>query len=322
MSIESRLYARGRGSVSASFADACQASQEPGNLAWISLVEPSEEDFGAIADNFGTDPRLLEDAARFPHRSNIEMHEDLLVAVLPVMRASDGEENTNSRPESRSVVSDWVLALAAGDPNMVVAFTDGDPSVLDGLRRRLEQEPHRLAEDSRAVLLQIVDEVIGDYESAVEALDGGIRDVEVAVLEGRAGNVLPQIHELTSQAVGLQQAVKPLASALERLTERGAPVAHTHLSRIRRRTLCVTEGLDSSRALLSNLLAVNLTAVGQKISAWGAILIVPTLIAGVFGMNVTQPWWTRADHGFEVMIAVMLLVSGALYLWFKRSGWL
>jgi magnesium transporter len=84
----------------------------------------------------------------------------------------------------------------------------------------------------------------------------------------------------------------------------------------------VPEKLDGARELLSSLMQVNLTVVGQKISAWGAILIAPSLIAGVFGMNFDSAWLTQADHGFEVMLAVMLLISGSLYLWFKRSGWL
>jgi magnesium transporter len=179
-----------------------------------------------------------------------------------------------------------------------------------------------IAEDARAVLFEIVSEVIGDYEDAVEEIDGRIWDAEVTVLEGRSGDVLRQIHELTSQAVGLQQVLKPLASALEQLTEDDAPVSHRQLARTRHRALQVTEKLDSARELLSSLLEVNLTVVGQKISAWAAILIVPSLIAGVFGMNFNAAWWRQAEHGFEVMIAFMLLVSGALYLWFKRSGWL
>ena len=113
-----------------------------------------------------------------------------------------------------------------------------------------------------------------------------------------------------------------MAAALEHLNENGAPVAHRNLCRTRHHVLRVMERLDGSRDLLSSLLNVNLTIVGQKISAWGAILIVPTLIAGVFGMNFTEEWWTSAEHGFEVMIAVMVLVSGFLYLWFRRSGWL
>jgi magnesium transporter len=322
MSIESTVYARGRGSASASFADAYEASQEPGNLAWIVLLEPEEEDFSVIARSFGLEPRLLEEAVRFPHRSDIEMHESRLAAVLPVLRASGEGEEARGKLGVRSVRNDWVLALAVGEPNMIVTYTDGDPSVRDKLRRRVEEKVENIAEDARAVLFEIVSEVIGDYEDAVEEIDGRIWDAEVTVLEGRSGDVLRRIHELTSQAVGLQQALKPLAPALEQLTEDDTPVAHRRLARTRHRALRVTEKLDSARELLSSHLEVNLTVVGQKISAWAAILIVPSLIAGVFGIYFNAAWWRQADHGFEVMIAFMLLVSGALYLWFKRSGWL
>jgi len=268
------------------------------------------------------DPRELEDAIRFPLRAKVENHENLLVAVLPVVHAVNVEGNTRGEGGFRRNNGDWILALAVGDPDLIVTIIDGDPSVLDRLRRGVEEKPDRIVEGSRAVLFEIVDEVVKGYEEGVEAIDKGIWDAEKAVLESRSGNVQRQIHKLTSQAVGLQQAVKPLAAALEHLDENGAPVAHRHLSRTRHRVLRVTERLDGSRDLLSSLLNVNLTIVGQKISAWGAILIVPTLIAGVFGMNFTEEWWTSAEHGFEVMIAVMVLVSGFLYLWFRRSGWL
>jgi magnesium transporter len=322
VSIDCTVYARGRGSASASFADAYRATQEPGNLAWISLVEPAEEDFGVIAPSFGLELQFLEEAVRFPHRSDIEKHENRLIAVLPILRTSAEEADIKDKSGSRSMNQDWVLALAVGDPNMIFTFTDGDPAVLDKLRRRMEVKLDLTAEDARAVLFEMVSEVIGDYEEAVEAIDRRIWDAEVTVMEGRSGDVLRQIHNFTSQAVSIQQAFKPLASALEQLSDSDAPLTHRRLTRIRHRALRVMERLDSARELLSNLLEVNLTLVGQKISAWGAILLVPSLIAGVFGMNFTDAWWTTADHGFEVMIGFMLLVSGALYLWFRRSGWL
>ena len=81
--------------------------------------------------------------------------------------------------------------------------------------------------------------------------------------------------------------------------------------------------------MLSSILGVNLTMVGvqqnnqmQRISAWGAILVVPTLIAGIFGMNFEEAWWMNAKYGFEVMIVLMVLISVVLYAGFKRSGWL
>ena len=74
---------------------------------------------------------------------------------------------------------------------------------------------------------------------------------------------------------------------------------------------------------------LNLTTVGiqqndqmQKISAWGAILVVPSLLAGIFGMNFEEAWWMNARYGFEIMIALMVLIAAVLYVSFKRAGWL
>src|SRR5829696_218754 len=322
LSIESTVYVQGRGSVSASFAEARRASRERGSMAWFSLVEPGERDIGVIAGGLGLEPRLLEEAARFPHRSGVERHETRLVAVVPILRGSGEEDGTAGKGGFRPEVYDWVLALAVDEPNTFVTLTDGERVAMDRVHQRVEGRLDLLAHDSGAVLLEIVGEVVGDYERAVEAIDRRIWDAEVTVMEGRSRNVLRRIHALTSQAVGLQQAIKPLASALEQVMGSDDPVAHRQLSRIRHRALRMTEELDGAPELLSSLLQVNLTVVGQKISAWGAILIVPSLIAGVFGMNFDSAWLTQADHGFEVMLAVMFLISASLYLWFKRSGWL
>jgi magnesium transporter len=322
VSIESTVYGQGRGSISATLAEARLASRETGSLAWISLVEPDERDFGAIAGSLGPEAIPLEEATTFPHRSGVERHETLLVAVLPILRAVGGEDGAAGKGGFRSVDCDWVLALAVEEPNMIVTVTDGDSVVMDKLQRRVEGRLELLAQDSGTGLLEIIGEIVGDYERAVEAIDGRIWDAEVTTMEGKSRDILRRIHALTSQTVGLQQAIKPLASALEQLAGSEAPVAHRQLSRIKHQALRVTEKLDGARELLSSLLQVNLTVVGQKISAWGAILIVPSLIAGVFGMNFDRAWLTQADYGFEVMLAIMLLISGSLYLWFKRSGWL
>jgi magnesium transporter len=320
VSIESTVYLRGRGSVPASLAEARGASRKAGSLAWISLVEPGERDIEVIAGSLGLGPLLLEEATRFPHRSGVERHQSGLVAVLPILRATDAGEVT--RGEVGWVECGWVLVLALEEPNRILTLTDGDGEVMNKLHGRMEGRLDHLAGDSGGALLEIVGEVVGDCEQAVEDIEGRTSDAEVRVMEGRSRDVLRQIHALTGQVVGLQQTVRPLATALEQLEGSDDPVAHRQLLRIRHRALRVTEKLDGTRELLSSLLQVNLTVIGQKISAWGAILIVPSLIAGVFGMNFDNAWLKAADHGFEIMIAIMLLISGSLYIWFKRSGWL
>ena len=93
--------------------------------------------------------------------------------------------------------------------------------------------------------------------------------------------------------------------------------------------LRVAEQIEGLRGVLSSIIDVNLTMVGvrqtnqmQQISAWGAILIVPTLVAGISGMNFEEAWWIHAAYGFEIMVVLMVLISVVLYVTFKRSGWL
>jgi magnesium transporter len=322
VSIESTVYVQGWESVSASLAEARRASRETGSLAWVSWTEPGERDFTVITDSLGLEPPFLEEAAEFPHRSGVERHDNRLVAVLPILGDSGEKDATRGQDGLGSVEVDWVLVLAVQEPNMIVTLTDGEGGVVDKLRRKVGRRAALLARDSETVLLEIIGEAVGDYEHAAGAIDGCVRRAEVTVMEGKSRDTVRQIHLFTSQAVGLQQALMPLASALEQLVVVDATPTHRQLSRVRHRGLRVTEELDGARARLFSLLQVNLTVVGQKISAWGAILIVPSLIAGVFGMNFESAWWQKADHGFEAMLVAMLLISGSLYVWFKRSGWL
>jgi Mg2+ and Co2+ transporter CorA len=233
VSIESTVYLQGRGSFSASFAEARRAGREKGSLTWISLVEPDERDLDVIAGSLGLEPPLLGEAAKFPHRSGLERHATRLVAVLPILRVPGKGSGTAVKGGFRSEPCDWVLALAVEKPNMIVTLTDGASSVLDKLHRRAEERLDLPGQDSGTVLLEIVGEVVGDYERAVEAIDGRIWNAEVTVMEGRSGDVLRRIHALTSQAVGLPQEIKPLASALEQLAGSDDTVAQRQLSRIR-----------------------------------------------------------------------------------------
>lgn len=152
------------------------------------------------------------------------------------------------------------------------------------------------------------------------------------MLGGNAGTS-GRTHELSREVIRFHQATRPLAGALEQLTESAAdgpdPEARKYLRHIRDRVLRVTEQIEGFRDVLSSILYVNLTMVGtrqndqmQRISAWGAILVVPTLIAGIFGMNFEEAWWIHAEYGFEAMVVLIVLISALLYIGFKRSGWL
>jgi magnesium transporter len=204
---------------------------------------------------------------------------------------------------------------------------------LGNVREEMECDPDRLRRGPDTILYEIMRRVVEGYTPVVDELENDLDRIEAEVLGGNAG-ISRRIHELSREVIRFHQATKPLAGALERLTESGAtdgldPDARKYLRRLRDRMLRVTEQTEGFRELLSSIVSVNLTMVGiqqndqmKKMSAWGAILVVPTLIAGIFGMNFEEAWWINATYGFEGMLSLMALISVLLYVRFKRSGWL
>ena len=266
---------------------------------------------------------VVDETAHDHQRPKIERHGDCLFAALKPARYLDDTKRIELGEIHAFVGTDFIITVRYGEDY-----------VLDEARRWMEGEPDRMRRGSNAVFYEIMRRVIEGYSPVVEGLENDIDEIEAEVFGGSV-EVSRRIHEVSREIVRFHQATKPLVGALERTTESDAaddPEEHEHLRRVQDRVLRVTEQIEGFRDLLSSMMDVNLTTIGvqqndqmQKISAWGAILIVPTLIAGIFGMNFENAqwqWFKSIDHGFELSVAVMVLISFLLYLWFKRAGYL
>ncbi len=301
--------------------EAYRSCQGPGKFAWVTLYEPTEEEFIRAAREFQLHEMAVDDAIRAHQRPKLERYGDCLFAVLKPARYLDDTKRIELG-EIRAFVGE----------NFIITVCHGEDSTLDEARRRMEGEPGQLSRGPIGAFHEIMHQVIEGYAPVVEGLEDDIDDIEAEVFGGNV-EASRRIHEVSREIVRFHQATKPLAGALERLAEGDTIGGHEERRRLRRlqdRVLRVTEQIEGFRDLLSSIMDVNLTTIGvqqndqmQKLSAWGAILIVPTLIAGVFGMNFEATrWWIDAPFGFEISIALMVLISGLLYLRFKRSGWL
>ena len=166
----------------------------------------------------------------------------------------------------------------------------------------------------------------------VEGLENDIDEIEVEVFENKP-DVSMRIYELFREVVQFHQATQPLAGALGRLTEGETsaidPEVRRYLRDVPDRVLRVTERAQGFRELLTNILSVNLTLVSvnqndqtKKISAWAAIVVVPTLIAGIYGMNFDHMPELHWRYGYLLSLSLMALLAFALYRNFKRTGWL
>ena len=313
MIIDTAVYADGRRTASESIAGAFQATNAPEGFAYIVLHEPHPEELDSLAGGLGADRARLEQVFQHPRHAGIQPFENLLCVWLARASYPSG---------GRGLLEGWICILLG--ENLVVALSFGKGlEVLEELHGRIENRSDRPWQAPQFVLREVVDEVFDGYDEATEKLEGDITRAESAVFDGRSW-AARRIHVLTRVVIEFHQVTEPLAEAFDRFLERADAEARKVLSPARHRIRRVTEKLDGFRDLLSSLLGLNITMVGQKISAWGAILLIPTVIGGVFGMNADTTFfgWVHGAYGLEVLVVFMVLLSSILYLLFKRWGWL
>lgn len=321
MLVDNAVYVDGSPTTPATLGEACRACREPGKFAWVTLHEPSREEFVSAAGEFGLDKMAVEDAIEPHQRPKIERSGERLFVVLKSVRYLE---------DAGRIEFGEIHAFV--EPDFIVTVSYGNDSALGSLRKEMERDPDLLRRGPATVLHEIMHRVVEGYVPVVDALENDLDEVEAEVLGGNT-ETSGRIHELSREVIRFHQATKPLAGALEQLAENTDddldPEARKYLRHVRERVLRVTEQIEGFRDLLSSILDVNLAMVGtrqndqmQRISAWGAILVVPTLIAGIFGMNFEEAWWIHAEYGFEAMMVLMVLISVVLYVGFKRSGWL
>jgi magnesium transporter len=264
---------------------------------------------------------VIEDAIKPQLRPKIVRYGDSLFVVLKTARYLDELERVDFSEAHVLVGKDFVVT---------VHFEE--IPALEEVRRRLEGEPELLRQGPQLILHEIMDQIVDDYEPVLEGLGEDIQEVEGEVFGGNAG-VSQRIYELSRELVQVQRATSPLARALERVAESDEhdidPRVRSYLRDLHDRVLRITEPTEGFRDMLSDILVVNLTLISvrqndqtKKISAWAAILIVPTLIAGIYGMNfdyMPELHWT---FGYPFALALIVLVSVGLYAVFKHVEWL
>jgi magnesium transporter len=290
-------------------------------VAWIDLYKPTQGEFESVAQELELPPRVIEDAIKPQQRPKLVRYGDSLFVVLKTARYLDELEKVEFSEAHVLVGKDFIVTVRYEEI-----------PALEEVRRRLEGEPGLLRQGPQPILREIMDQIVDDYEPVLEGLGTDIQEVEVEVF-GENAEVSQRIYELSRELVQFQRALSPLARALERGAERDEqdidPELRSYLRELHDRVLRVEEPTEGFRDMLSDILVVNLTLISvrqndqtKKISAWAAMLIVPTLIAGIYGMNfdyMPELHWT---FGYPFALALIVSISGGLYAVFRHIKWL
>ncbi|MFB7498039.1 magnesium/cobalt transporter CorA [Streptomyces sp. NPDC056161] len=298
-------------------------------FVWLGLHEPTDDEFAGIAELFDLHPLAVEDAVEAHQRPKLERYGETLFAVFKTVCYVEHEKLT----ATSEVVDTGEIMVFLGQ-DFVITVRHGRHGSLGPLREELESEPRQLAKGPATVLHAIADHVVDEYLNVTDAVQSDIDQVETDVFTENGARADPgRIYQLKRELLELKRAVVPLARPVEDLATRPIRVVDPEIQAYFRDVLDhlirAKEQIASFDELLNSILQAHLAQVTvaqnsdmRKITAWAAIIAVPTMVCGVYGMNFKHMPELEWRYGYPLVIGVISIACLALYRGFRRNGWL
>jgi magnesium transporter len=306
-----------------------QEARRTDGFVWIGLQQPTAHEIAVVAVELGLPALAVEDAVKAHQRPKLEVYDGVVFVVLKPARYVDHID----------LVDISELAIFIG-PDFVVTVRHGDSSVLRQVRSELDAGSVLLAHGPAMVLHRAADLVVDGYEEAIEHITEDVDEIEALVFGAEDVGHAERIYKLKREVAEFRRAVLPLAGPLQRLAERAVPGVdealapyfrdvHDHLLR-------AIDAIEGHDRLLSDVLSADLSRLGvrhsqiavrqnedmRKISAWAAIALLPTAVAGIYGMNFDHMPELRWRYGYFIVIGFIAAACTALHRLFRKNGWL
>lgn len=306
-------------------------------FVWFGLHEPTALELAVFAEMFGLHPLAVEDAALAQQRPGLQRYEpvrgqphgDTLVAVFRTCRYIADPQS----PSGGEVVDTGDLMVFIGS-DFVLTIRHGGHGSLGPIRESLEARPEQLAKGPAAVLHAIADQIVDDYLAAADAVQHDVDEVETAVFSEQAGrHDAGRIYQLKRELLELKRSAGPLERPIRALATTplapAGPAMQPYFRDVVDHLTRLSEQLASFDALLDSILQAHLAQVTvaqnedmRKITAWAAIVAVPTMVCGMYGMNFEHMPELRWTYGYPLVLTVMATACVTIHRSFRRNGWL
>lgn len=310
------------------FDDAWAAARDGDGFFWVGVHAPNVRQLTQLGELFDVHPLAIEDAVGLRQRPKLSRHGTQLLMSLRTLAYVDRD----ARAEGGDVVQTGSIVAVVGE-RFVLTVRHGRHASMGELRQRLQSDPEHLALGPSAVLHAVLDMVVDDYLVVVDAVGEDIEDIESGVFGERSASDVERIYQLKRDIIEMKHTISALAGPVRELASRPQRLIHPdlqdyladvsdHLDRVREHVLSFDELLTSILQAGLARLSISENEDLRRISAWVAIAAVPTMIAGIYGMNfstmpeLSQPW------GYPAVLTVMGVSCGLLHRGFRRNGWL
>lgn len=320
--INCAAYSKGHRVADVKITDINQLLKQPNTFVWIGLHEPDEELLGEAQRQFDLHDLAIEDAHNAHQRPKIEIYGDTLFIVLRTVQMN--KQKKLSFGETHFFVG----------KNFILTIRHGSTLSYGEVRNRCERMPHLLDKGPGFALYAVMDSIVDQYFPIVSDLSEELEKLEENIFSEKPNReTTAQIYQLERQVLSVKRAVSPLIDICNRLTRFDFALiseeARPYFRDIYDHSIRINEMVDSTRELLTSILDVNFSLisisqneVSKKFAGWAAILGVPTMIAGIYGMNFKDIPELNWHYGYPVVLTVTIGTCIFLYRHFRRSGWL
>jgi magnesium transporter len=313
------------------FEDVSAHLQDPSSLVWVDLCEPDHRRLVELAAELSLDPMAVEDALSHGERAKATRYDTHTFLVMYSVRLATTDEDDPALGTTRLArqrVSAFVL------PHGLVTVRSADFDI-DAVVQRWDENAGLTAYGTGALLHGLVDVVVDGHFAAVQQLDDAVEALEDDLFDDEVPNreLQRRTYTLRRQLVELRRAVLPMREVVNTVMRHRRDVGgRTELDSwyddLYDHTLRAAEWTESLRDMVGTIFETNLSlqdarlnTTMRQLTAWAAIIAVPTAVTGFFGQNVPFPGY--GEHGgFVFSMAVMALLGVALYVSFRRRRWL
>ncbi len=320
--VNSVAYRKGRRERVLSIQEIPDALADPELFVWLGLYEPDEALLEQVQQAFQLHELAVEDAHRAHQRPKVERYGDSHFLVLRTVHLSETGELQFGETH-----------VFSGERFLVTVRHGSYRSHL-GVRARCEADPEGLALGVPFVIHALLDFVVDQYFPVLEQLEDRFEVLEEDVFDGHLERqTTERLYGLRRDVVGLRRALEPLLDVCRRLQQRELPQmpeelkpyyrdVQDHVLRLLERLASLGELARSALEAHLSLLSISQSEDTRKLAAWAAIIAVPTMVAGIYGMNFDHMPELRWHVGYPLVLMTMALACLLLYRAFKRSGWL
>jgi magnesium transporter len=295
--------------------------KRPECFVWVALKDPEAEELEEMRLEFDLHGLAVEDARHGHQRPKIEEYGNSLFAVLHVPELR-GEE-----------VQVGEVDIFVG-PNYILSIRQRTEHGFVEVRDRAEREPHLLKNGSGFVLYALMDNIVDRYFPVVDALEVELEEIEERIFSDESPRKnIEALYTLKHKGMVMRHAVEPLIEAVHKLYGGRVPQVcagtQEYFRDVYDHLLRVSQQLDGLRDMVITAMSVNLSMitlregeVTKRLAAYAALVAVPTMVAGIYGMNFEHMPELKWTYGYPLSLALMAGVDGYLWFKFRRTGWL